>query len=153
MASPFAPPRCDRPIRQILKFLLNAPECALQSTADRAFVGQGAAFGAVRLAPSIGLYKRGFLRRFAGSTVQHLALELLQQSLPTLSGRLFGDLEAGCDVFPARATEAHDEKAEGGSLQRLAQPSCFTRCRGWSRSKLLHFPLRPIPGALSEDST
>ena len=82
MASPFAPPRCDRPIRQILKFLLNAPECALQSTADRAFVGQGAAFGAVRLAPSIGLYKRGFLRRFAGSTVQHLALELLQQVHP-----------------------------------------------------------------------
>ena len=45
-------------------------------------MGQGAAFGAVRLAPSIGLYKRGFLRRFADSTVQHLALELLQQVHP-----------------------------------------------------------------------
>jgi hypothetical protein len=82
-------------------------------------VGQGAASGAVRPAPAIRRYKRGFLRRFTGSTVQHLALELLQQSLPTLSGRLFGDLEAGCDVFPARATKAHDEKAVVGLLQRL----------------------------------
>ena len=151
--SPSDPPRCDRPIRQILKILFHSPDRVLCFRADRAFVGQGAASGAVRPAPAIRRYKRGFLRRFAGSTVQHLALELLQQSLPTLSGRLFGDLEAGCDVFPARATEAHDEKAEGGSLQRLAQPSCFTRCRGWSRSKVLHFPLRPSPGALSEEST
>ena len=76
LLSPSDPPRCDRPIRQISKILFNSPECALRFTAERAFVGQGAASGAVRLAPSIGLYKRGFLRRFTGSTVQHLALEL-----------------------------------------------------------------------------
>ena len=80
--SPSDPPRCDRPIRQILKILFHSPERALRFTADRAFVGQGAASGAVRPAPAIRRYKRGFLRRFAGSTVQHLALELLQQVHP-----------------------------------------------------------------------
>jgi hypothetical protein len=45
--SPSDPPRCDRPIRQILKIVFNSPDRVLRFTVDRAFVGRGAAFGAV----------------------------------------------------------------------------------------------------------
>ena len=51
LLSPSDPPRCDRPIRQISKILFNSPECALRFTADRAFVGQGAASGAAPTLP------------------------------------------------------------------------------------------------------
>ena len=50
--TPSDPPRCDRPICQILNILFNSPDRALRFTADRAFVGQGAASGAARPAPA-----------------------------------------------------------------------------------------------------
>ena len=55
--TPSDPPRCDRPIRQILKILFNSPDRVLCFRADRAFVGQGAASGAVRPAPASMLWR------------------------------------------------------------------------------------------------
>ena len=67
--TPFDSPGCDRPIRQILKIHFNSPDRVLRFTADQAFVGQGAASGAVRPAPAIRLYKRGDFPRSSAAVV------------------------------------------------------------------------------------